>query len=101
MGEPALTLELPEQITDDIEAILGMMCFQFIRIAHVRRAAGFKIEARAEAEQAHCLFWLLRLHALHGAGWRDAANAEMQKLATQPRTSDPAAPADASGRGSS
>lgn len=93
-------VEWPEEMTPDLAAILGRMCFQCIRICHVFRAAGRKIETRAEAEQAFVLHWLLGLWFKHGARWREVGEAELaaaRALATPPASAERALPLQGDG----
>lgn len=87
-GQPVRVDELViPPLNDDLRALLGMMCFEFIHIANAWRRAGASIEPRAEAEQAYCLHWLLTVHAKHGSDWRSAADAELKAaLATNTET---------------
>lgn len=79
--EVAEALRIPP-LNDDLRAILGMMCFQFIGIAAAWRTAGADIPKKAEAEQAYCLHWLLTVYSKHGISWRDAADAELKAALT-------------------
>lgn len=47
-------------MTPDIEAALGLICFQAAPFAHAFRAAGANIPRKAEAEQAYVIFRLLK-----------------------------------------
>ncbi|BAK83941.1 hypothetical protein GLX_15290 [Komagataeibacter medellinensis NBRC 3288] len=51
---------LPDEMTPDIEAALGLICFQAAPYANAFRAAGAKIPHKAEAEQAYVIFKLLK-----------------------------------------
>lgn len=51
---------LPDQMTPDIEAALGIICFQAAPYAHAFRAVGADIPRKAEAEQAYVIFRLLK-----------------------------------------
>lgn len=76
-AQPAQSVDvLP--FDDDVQAILGRMCFQCIRLAAALRAMGHTIDERAEAEQAAVLHWLLNHYLKHGKGWSDAASAELE-----------------------
>jgi len=83
-------LTLPT-MDDDLAFILGSMCFQCITYAQMLRAAGQKIETRAEAEQAAVIYWLLGFYFKHGAGWRKAAIEEVERLRAE-RAPRPDAP---------
>jgi hypothetical protein len=72
-----MSLVLPDAITPAIDDALGMMNFQTGPIAHVLRASGDDIPRKTEREQAHVLFWFLRLAIEHGDKWREAAGDEL------------------------
>ncbi|MEO4185191.1 hypothetical protein ABH305_04960 [Acinetobacter pittii] len=71
---------LPKVATKEIDEILGMQCFQFIRTAQIYRELGFEIKKRAENEQAFFLFKFLHLALVHGDKYLDVFNAETRKL---------------------
>ncbi|WP_446906132.1 hypothetical protein [Acinetobacter baumannii] len=71
---------LPKAATKEIDEILGMQCFQFIRTAQIYRELGFEIKKRAENEQAFFLFKFLHLALVHGDKYLDVFNAETRKL---------------------
>lgn len=66
--------------TKEIDEILGMQCFQFIRTSQIYRKLGFEIKKRAENEQAFFLFKFLHLALVHGDKYLDVFNAETRKL---------------------
>lgn len=70
----------PKVATKEIDEILGMQCFQFIRTAQIYRELGFEIKKRAENEQAFFLFKFLHLALVHGDKYLDVFNAETRKL---------------------
>lgn len=70
----------PDRLDTDLRAILGLICFQANPLAICLRAGGAEIPYRAEDEQAHVIHWLLKLWLKHGAGWREAAKAELEAI---------------------
>ena len=70
----------PKVATKEIDEILGMQCFQFIRTAQIYRERGCEIKKRAENEQAFFLFKFLHLALVHGDKYLDVFNAETRKL---------------------
>jgi hypothetical protein len=69
----------------DAAAVLGIMNFQTIALANLFRASGVEIPRKAEAEQAYVLRFLLQLVIEFGAGWREAAHAEIGRMQEQIR----------------
>lgn len=61
-------------------AILGTPNFVAGSIAILLRKGGHAIERKSEHEQAYVIWWLLSFYAAHGARWRDAAYAELEKI---------------------
>lgn len=72
-------IALPAKMTPAIDDALGLMCFQTGPIAHLLRATGDDIPCKAEREQAHVLFWFLRLAIEHGEKWREVAGVEFER----------------------
>ncbi len=70
----------PKVATKEIDEILGMQCFQFIRTAQIYRELGFEIKKKAEDEQSFFLFNFLHLALVHGDKYLDVFNAETRKL---------------------
>ena len=59
---------------EEVEWILGRPCFAVARIAWKLDALGlYKVERKAEAEQAAALHWMLSLYVKHGSKWREIA----------------------------
>lgn len=50
--------------------ILSFTCLDCGPMAHKLQAAGYPIDRKAEAEQAHVLMWMLSLYRDHGELWR-------------------------------
>lgn len=71
----------PNELTPELRDILGMMCFEFIKLSQIFRAAGIDVPKHAEDEQAFFLHRLLGHWFRHGTNWRDAANADMREVA--------------------
>lgn len=74
------TLELPDTMTPDLAEILGKPNFWCGPIAEAMRISGDNIPRKAEAEQAHVILWLLRLHAEHGSDWRKFASVALDQI---------------------
>lgn len=70
----------PETLTADLRSILGKMCFEFIALSQLYRAAGHAIPQAAEDEQAYFLHKFLGFWFTHGADWREPAIAELQAV---------------------
>lgn len=65
-GSPALP-----QLTDEMQEILGRPCFACANIAWRLHELGlYKVERKAEAEQAAAIHWMLSLYLTHGSEWR-------------------------------
>ncbi|ENV37484.1 hypothetical protein F959_01607 [Acinetobacter venetianus RAG-1 = CIP 110063] len=71
---------LPKTITPEIEEILGMPCFKFIKAAQIYRLHGFDIQPKAEKEQAFFIFKILHLALLHGDKCFDVFEAETKEM---------------------
>lgn len=69
----------PEKMTPAIDDALGTMVFVTAPIAHLFRATGDDIPTKAEREQAHVLFWLLRLAIEHPEDWRQHVAEELKR----------------------
>ncbi|MFM0351253.1 hypothetical protein [Paraburkholderia sp. RL17-347-BIC-D] len=74
---PAGAMTYPAEIPPELHHVLGMMCFQLARNAHLLRSVGADIKTRAEDEQAYCLHWLIKHVLAHGAEWADHAEADV------------------------
>jgi hypothetical protein len=70
----------PDTLDGDLRNILGMMCFEFISLSRVYRAAGYEIPKHAEDEQAFFLHKFLGFWFEHGAEWRRAAGEELKEV---------------------
>lgn len=81
------------ELTDDLRKILSMMCFQLSRYAHLMRKVGFKVERKAEDEQAVTLHWLLNHYFAHGKDWHMHADADVQRWLAEVAAMTPATPA--------
>jgi hypothetical protein len=66
-------MTLPDHITPSLEAILGRPNFACCHLAARLRELGHDIPKKAEAEQAHVLFYCLGLYAAHGDDWASVA----------------------------
>lgn len=66
------TVEL--EFNKEIEYILGRPNFVCGGIARRLRELGFKIDKKAEAEQAFIILWFLSLYKEHGTKWHEAVN---------------------------
>ena len=70
------------EFNDDIQWILGQMCFQCGSYARILRGSGRSIAKKAEAEQAAVIYWMLTMYQKHGKDeWRKKGATEMRKMA--------------------
>ena len=67
----------------EVRFILAAPSYRTEVIAQKLRALGHKVAFEIENERAHVIAWMLSMHAKHGAGWRDVANAELNGSATK------------------
>jgi hypothetical protein len=79
----ALGAKLQLPWNEETQWILGRPCFAVAGIAGVLRRGGQEIRTKAEDEQAAALYFMLRFHAEHGDGWREAAEAELKRINAQ------------------
>lgn len=87
MPERTAVLTYPAELNDDLEWILGLICFQCIEYARALRKGGRDIPSKAEAEQAHTLDWMLRHYMRDPANWRKNAADEARSFMTPPTES--------------
>jgi hypothetical protein len=80
--------EYPKEMTPALREVLGMMCFEFIKLVQGFRAAGYEIKTRAEDEQAFMLHWLIPFALEHGDNWRQAAGVELSKIYEQAKAKE-------------
>lgn len=71
---------LPKTITPEIEEILGMPCFKFIKAAQIYRQLGFDIPPKAEKEQSFFMFKFLHLALIHGDKCFDVFESETKAM---------------------
>ncbi|WEI17367.1 hypothetical protein PY247_12790 [Acinetobacter proteolyticus] len=71
---------LPKTITPEIEEILGMPCFKFIKAAQIYRQLGFNIPPKAEKEQSFFMFKFLHLALVHGDKCFDVFESETKAM---------------------
>lgn len=76
-------MELPDKPTPAMLDALGVMNFRTGPVAHALRADGQDIPTKCEAEQAHVLFWFLKLAIQHGDAWREKVGDELQAIAAR------------------
>lgn len=81
-------LTYPAEFTDDLQWILGLMCFQCIQYAQALRKGGREIPSKAEAEQAATLDFLLRRYMRDPDNWRKTAADELREMAATRTGSD-------------
>ncbi|EIF32555.1 hypothetical protein BCh11DRAFT_00283 [Burkholderia sp. Ch1-1] len=86
-AEAVPSLTYPADFTDELQWILGLLCFRCITYAQTLRKAGRDIPNKAEAEQAATLDWMLRHYLRDPENWRDTAAAELRAMAA-PASSD-------------
>lgn len=79
-------LTYPDEFTDDLQWILGLMCFQCISYAQALRKGGRNIATRAEAEQATTLDYLLRHYLRNPDNWRETASVELRAMMSSSAT---------------
>lgn len=70
-------------LDDTLRDILGRICFTLIPLVHALRAAGHEIAHKAEDEQAAAIHWMLGHYFTHGADWRTAAAADLDRMKAQ------------------
>lgn len=75
----------PNELTPELERVLGLMIFRTGPVAHILQAAGRDIPKKAEAEQAHVLHWLIKLALDHPNDWSVRADAELKSAALAAR----------------
>ncbi|MDF7810483.1 hypothetical protein [Hymenobacter sp. YC55] len=73
-------LKYPDEMTPELEFVLGWPNFKCGPYAQLFRATGAKIPPKAEAEQAFVLNWLVRLVLKHGAQWVEVAKEQVAAL---------------------
>lgn len=73
-------LTYPDDFTDDLQWILGLVCFQCISYAQALRKGGRDIPTKAEAEQAATLDYLLRQYLRDPENWRERASMELRAM---------------------
>ncbi len=76
-------MELPETMTPAMRDALGVMNFQTGPIANALRMDGQEIKTKCEDEQAHVLFWFLKLAIEHGDQWRAKVGDELADIAAR------------------
>lgn len=86
------TISIPKELTPELRNILGMPNFVCAPYAHAFRKAGAEILAKAEAEQAFVLHWLLRKYQERGPDWRKAAGEELAAVIEKLKAAPPASP---------
>ena len=69
------------ELNDDTKEILGKPNFTCINIATILRSSGEDIKEKAEDEQAHVIYFLLKMYEKHGKDWRVKGNEHLKKLA--------------------
>ncbi|GHB33684.1 hypothetical protein GCM10007094_23100 [Pseudovibrio japonicus] len=77
--------EYPQNMTDELRDVLGLMIMQTCPIAHALRRGGEDIPHKTEAEQAYVLHWLIGLVLEHGEGWREKVSERLQHIAADAR----------------
>lgn len=78
MGDKDRALPSAMPWDEEIAFILGRPGFMFIREAELFRSLGYDIPKRAEDEQAFFIHRWLHFYFMHGAEWRDRANADIR-----------------------
>lgn len=67
-------------LDDTLRDILGRICFTLIPLVHSLRLGGHEIAHRAEDEQAAAIHWMLGHYLTHGADWKKAAAADLERM---------------------
>jgi hypothetical protein len=75
--------EYPDEITEPLREVLGLMVFHTCPIAHALRSGGEDIPTKTEAEQAHVLHWMIKLALEHGSDWREKVGERFDELIAQ------------------
>lgn len=70
----------PDEMTPELDEVLGWPLFKCGPYAHVFQKAGYNIPRKAEREQAFIHHWLIKLVLRHGANWATVAEAELKTL---------------------
>ena len=73
--------EYPKELTPDLMSILGRVNFACREFAEALRADGVEIPTKSEAEQAHCIHWMLGIYLEHGSDWREEIGRELERIA--------------------
>jgi hypothetical protein len=73
-------MQYPEDLTPELDEVLGWPLFKCGPFAHVFQKAGHNIPRKAEREQAFIHHWLIKLVLRHGAKWADVAQQELKAL---------------------
>lgn len=68
-------------LNDELRDILGRPCFTVMGIASLLRKFGHVIPAKAEAEQASAIYFMLTLYAKHGDAWRSLSEEDIRDQA--------------------
>ena len=80
-GMPApIRLIYPEELSLELDIVLGFPNFKCAPYAQVFRAAGYEIAQKAEREQAFVIHWLTKLVLEHGDRWAEVAQEELKAL---------------------
>lgn len=79
MADPYTPLPYPDEMSQELRDILGLMIFETEPLAQTFRAAGAQIPRKAEAEQAYVMHWLIKLVLTHGRHWRIHAADQVQQ----------------------
>lgn len=70
-------MALPREMTPDLMEILGRPNFACREIAQVLKADGADIPPKAEAEQAHAIYFLLSHYVASPGNWQETATDEL------------------------
>jgi predicted nucleic acid-binding Zn-ribbon protein len=82
----------PETLTEDLEWILGRPCFTVAKIARRLHELGlYKVETKAENEQAAAAHWMVGLYLKHGDTWREEGEKILKKVDPAQPSAPPAA----------
>ena len=71
------------QLNEHTKDILGRPNFACAQIAKILRDSGEDINHRSEDEQAHTIYYLLKMYEKHKENWLSETNKELKKMHDQ------------------
>ena len=73
--------DYPKEMNADLMDILGRVNFACRPFAEALRVDGVEIPPKSEAEQAHCIHWMIGIYLEHGDNWREQVGNELERIA--------------------